>query len=141
MLKAKIKTHKLGATYSCPHFFILNKGNNEGKASVAHWSNCFVFLADSVDEKEFYYFVFMSMWELGYFRPALIGSVIPFIRLCDLTDIAEEAVNNIITGERLPCDIQQSIQQLEEKRILLLKQVNYIVQIRRLLLANTFIKS
>jgi hypothetical protein len=44
MLNPKIKTHKLGVTYSQPHFFILNKGRNAGKPSPDWFSNSFVFL-------------------------------------------------------------------------------------------------
>ena len=139
MLKHKIKTHKLGATYDCPHFFILNKGNHSGKPEHKYWANCFVFIADTSAEKKFYYFVFLGLWELGFFRKALIGSVIPFIRLGDLTDIAEEAINNINTGNREWSDVSGTITQLEQHKNNLMIQIDYIIKIRRVMLYN-FIK-
>lgn len=139
MLKHKIKTHKLGATYDCPHFFILNKGNHSGKPENHYWANCFVFTADTSAEKEFYYFVFLWLWELGFFKKALIGSVVPFIRLGDLTDIAEEAINNINTGNREWSDVSGTITQLEQHKNNLMMQIDYILKIRRVMLYN-FIK-
>lgn len=136
MLRSKIKTHKLGTTYNGPHFFILNKGNHAGKPAVNYWSNCFVFLADDDQEREFYYFVFLGLWELGYFRPALIGSVVPFIRIGDLMDVAEEAINNINTGERNWQNISDSLAQLEKQKTVLTQQIDYILKIRRVFLHN-----
>jgi len=139
MLKHKIKTHKMGNTYDCPHFFILNKGENSGKPATQYWSNCYVFLADDSEEKEFYYFVFLGLWELGYFKKGLIGSVVPFIRIDDVTNIAEEAINNINTGERQWEDIKDAIIQLEQKKTVLLQQIDYIIKIRKVMLYN-FVK-
>lgn len=139
MLKHKIKTHKLGSTYDAPHFFILNKGNHSGKPEQKYWANCFVFIADTSAEKEFYYFVFLGLWELGFFRKALIGSVVPFIRIGDLIDIAEEAINNINTGNREWNDVSGTITQLEQQKTVLLQQVEYILKIRRVMLHN-FVK-
>ncbi|MBN8694577.1 MAG: hypothetical protein J0L69_15390 [Bacteroidetes bacterium] len=136
MLKHKIKTHKLGSTYNAPHFFILNKGEQSGKPAPMYWSNCFVFIAETNAEKEFYYFVFLGLWELGYFKKALIGSVVPYIRIGDLTDIAEEAINNINTGNREWSDVSGTITQLEQRKTVLLQQIEYIIKIRRILLYN-----
>lgn len=134
MLKHKIKTHKLGSTYDAPHFFILNKGEQSGKPAQMYWSNCFVFIAETNEEKEFYFFVFLGLWELKFFKKALIGSVVPYIRIGDLIDIAEEAINNINAGERKWSDVSGTITQLEQRKDVLLKQVDYILQIRRLIL-------
>lgn len=139
MLKHKIKTHKMGSTYAAPHFFLLNKGEQSGKPAEMYWSNCFVFLAETNEEKEFYFFVFLGLWELGFFKRALIGSVVPYIRIGDLTDIAEEAVNNINTGERQWSDIKGTISQLEQKKTVLLQQIDYIIKIRKVMLHN-FVK-
>lgn len=134
MLKHKIKTHKMGGTYDAPHFFILNKGEQSGKPAEMYWSNCFVFIAETNEEKEFYFFVFLGLWELGFFKRALIGSVVPYIRIGDLTDIAEEAINNINTGERRWSDVKGTITQLEQRKTVLLQQVDYILKIRRVML-------
>lgn len=139
MLKHKIKTHKMGSTYCVPHFFILNKGEQSGKPAEMYWSNCFVFIAETKEEKEFYFFVFLGLWELGYFKKALIGSVVPYIRIGDLTDVAEEAINNINAGERKWSDVSSIVTQLEQNKAILIKQIDYIIKIRRSLLHN-FVK-
>jgi hypothetical protein len=136
MLKHKIKTHKLGATYRCPHFFILNKGKNSGKPAGTCWTNCFVFLADNDEEREFYFFLFLGLWELGFFKPHLIGSVVEYIHLGDLCDIAEEALNNVNSGERSFMEINSTLQQIERHKAKLQEQVGYLMQLRKALFSK-----
>jgi hypothetical protein len=131
MLKAKIKTHKLGTTYNQPHFFILNKGNNSGKPYPQHWSNCFVFLADDDQDKEFFYLLFLGLWELKFFKKHLIGSVIEYIRLGDLVDVVEETVNSVNAGERTFVDVAPALAQIESHTAQLQKQLSYLLQLRR----------
>ena len=133
MLKSKIKTHTIGKNYQQEHFFILSKGNNAGKPLRSYCANCFVFLADDAEEREFYYFLFQGLWELGFFRRCLVGSVIMFIRLGDICDIAEEALNNVNSGNRSYFDIQNTLAQIEAHRANLIKQVDYLVQLRKML--------
>ena len=131
MLKSKIKTHAIGKTYAQPHFFILNKGNHSGKPLRNYCANCFVFLADDEEEREFYFFLFSGIYELGIFRRCLIGSVIQFIRIGDLCDIAEEIVNNVNSGNRSYFEINSTLQQIEAHKIKLVQQVDYLVQLRK----------
>jgi len=44
-------------------------------------------VASSQDEKELYYWLCFGLWQARAFRPYLIGSVIPFIRLNDLLQV------------------------------------------------------
>ena len=136
MLKSKIKTHAIGKTYAQPHFFILNKGNHSGKPLRNYCANCFVFLADDEEEREFYFFLFMGMHELGFFRRCLIGSAIQFIRIGELCDIAEEVVNHVNSGNRSYFEINSTLQQIEMQKNELVKQVDYLVQLRRLLFSK-----
>lgn len=131
MLKSKIKTHKLGTTYNQPHFFILNKGYNSGKPCAQHWANCFVFLADDDQDKDFYYFLFLGLWELKFFRKHLIGSVVDYIRLGDLVDVVEEALNSVNSGERNFLDVAPAIAQIEVHSVKLQKQITYLMQLRK----------
>jgi hypothetical protein len=131
MLKSKIKTHKLGTTYKQHHFFILNKGLNSGKPLPHYCSNCFVFLADNEDEKEFYFFLLLGLWELRFFRKHLMGSVIDYIRLGDLIDIVEETLNSVNTGNRSFSDIQNTLAQIEALQVNLQTQLTYLMQLRK----------
>lgn len=131
MLKSKIKTHKVGTTYQQPHFFILNKGNNTGKPLPEYCANCFVFLADDDQDKDFHFYMFLGLWELRIFRPHLIGSVVPYIRLGDLVDLAEEAINTVNTGERSFMDVQPALAQIEAIQVRLQRQLRYLMQLRQ----------
>jgi hypothetical protein len=131
MLKSKIKTHKMGSTYKQQHFFILNKGLNSGKPLPHYCANCFVFLADDEDEKEFYFFLLLGLWELRFFRKHLLGSVIEYIRLGDLIDVVEETLNSINTGNRSFSDIQNTLAQIEALQVNLQTQLTYLMQLRK----------
>lgn len=133
MLKSKIKTHKLGTMYHQPHFFILNKGLNSGKPLPHYCANCFVFLADDENEKEFYFFLLLGLWELRFFRKHLMGSVIDYIRLGDLVDVIEETLNSVNAGNRSFSDIQNTLAQIEASSVTLQKQLDYLIQLRKVL--------
>ena len=84
MLSFKLKTHKLNATYSEPHFFILNKGNHSGKPMNNPCLNCFVCVCSSEEEKEMLYWLVMGLCQGRVFEQYLCGSVIPFVRIKDV---------------------------------------------------------
>src|SRR3954462_15468455 len=136
MLKSKIKTHKMGTAYQQPHFFILNKGNNAGKPLPEYCANCFVFLADDEEDKDFHFYMFLGLWELKIFRPHLIGSVVAYIRIVDLVDLAEEVINAVNTGERSFMDVQPALAQIEALKANLQKQLGYLVQLRQVLFSR-----
>ena len=133
MLKSKIKTHKSGKMYQQPHFFILNKGLNSGKPFNHYVCNSFVFLADNKDEKEFYYFLLLGLWELRLFRKHLKGSVIEYIRLGDVIDVIDETLNSVNTGNRSFADVQNSLVQIEALQNNLQLQLTYLMQLRKAL--------
>jgi hypothetical protein len=136
MLKRKIKTHKFGCEYKQPRFFILNKGKNSGKPAWKNWSNCFVFLADNESEKDFYFFLFMGLWELGLFKSHLSGSVIEFIHIGDLCDIAEEAVNSVNSCERSFMEVNITLQQIEQQKEKLMLRIDYLMHLRKFLFSK-----
>lgn len=131
MLKSKIKTHKSGKMYNQPHFFILNKGLNSGKPFNHYVTNSFVFLADNQQEKEFYYFLLLGLWELRFFRKHLIGSVIEYVRLGDVIDVIEETLNSVNSGNRSFSDVQNTLAQIEALQSNLQSQLTYLMQLRQ----------
>lgn len=133
MLKSKIKTHKSGKTYNQPHFFILNKGLNSGKPFRHYVCNSFVFLADNKDERDFYYFILLGIWELRLMRPYLKGSVIEFVRLGDVIDIIDETLNSVNTNNRSFSDMQNSLAQIEALQSNLQLQLSHLMQLRKAL--------
>lgn len=132
MLKSKIKTHKSGRMYNQPHFFILNKGLNSGKPFKHYVCNSFVFLADDEDERDYYYFILLGIWELRLLRPYLKGSVIEFVRLGDVVDVLQEVVNAVNTGNRKSfADVQKTLLQIEASQSNLHQQLSYLMQLRK----------
>ncbi len=133
MLKTKIKTHKSGKIYNQPHFFILNKGLNSGKPFNHYVCNSFVFLADNKEEKEFFYFLLLGLWELRFFRKHLKGSVIEYVRLGDVIDVIDETLNSVNSGNRSFSDVQNTLAQIEALQANLQNQLNYLMQLRKAL--------
>lgn len=131
MLKSKIKTHRSGKIYNQPHFFILNKGLNSGKPFKHYVCNSFVFLADNNDERDFYYFMLLGIWELRLMRPHFKGSVIEYVRLGDVIDVLDETLNSVNTGNRSFADVQNSLLQIDALQSNLQLQLTYLMQLRK----------
>jgi hypothetical protein len=138
MLKSKIKTHKSGKIYNQPHFFILNKGLNSGKPFKHYVCNSFVFLADNNDERDFYYFTLLGIWELRLMRPHLKGSVIEYVRLGDVIDVLDETLNSVNTGNRSFADVQNSLIQIDALQSNLQLQLSQLMQLRKALFYKYF---
>lgn len=138
MLKSKIKTHKSGTIYKQPHFFILNKGLNSGKPFRYYVVNSFVFLADDNNERDYYYYMLLGIWELRLLRPYLKGSVIEYVRLGDVVDVLEETLNSVNTGNRSFADVQKSLAQIDALQSNLQAQLEHLMQLRKALFHKYF---
>ena len=57
----EIRTHRNGRTYNTPHFFILNKGLNNGKLMEQPCPNCFVITTPSEPERESLFYLCLSL--------------------------------------------------------------------------------
>ena len=87
----KITTYSPDQKRSPFAFFILNKGMNSGKPLEHPCPNCFTFNAADQTEKDHYYWLCFGLWQSSSFHQHLIGSVIPFIRLCELSQAINQA--------------------------------------------------
>jgi len=72
-------------------FFILSKGMNSGKPLEHPCPNCLTFNADDEAEKDLYYWICFGLWQSRSFHQHLIGSVVPFIRLNELSQVISKA--------------------------------------------------
>lgn len=134
MRKLKIKTHKMNNTYEKNHFFILNKGNNSGKPLEQACPNCFVCFADNEEQKQQLYWLFYGLWQGAYFKPFLTGSVIPFIRLNDLKEVAELSLSKIeLQSQQFSKNISM-MQLLDEKSKVIQEQIKLIKYTKRALM-------
>ncbi len=85
MIKFKLTTYREGKDFKGSYFYILNKGNNSGKPLLTPCPNCFVCQCTNEEEKQELYWLMYGMWQGKAIYPHLIGSVIPFIRLKELS--------------------------------------------------------
>lgn len=95
--------------------------------------NCFVLTASNRDDKEFYFWLCYGLWVGGFFRQALCGSVISFLRITELqyvirrgqskVEVRREALTKAITMlNKLSAHHENLIKQLQ-----LVKQAKQVV--------------
>jgi hypothetical protein len=53
--------------------------------------NCFTFNASTQEEKDHFYWICFGLWQSRSFHQHLIGSVIPFLRLNELSQVINQA--------------------------------------------------
>jgi hypothetical protein len=115
-----IKTNNQNLLNGKPHFFILSKGMNSGKPLTIPCPNCFIFITESDQEKDFYFWLTFGLWKSKSFHQYLRGSVIPFIVLRDLN-------NCILSGElSAKSDLVSFYKAVETLKFLDLKEKQFL---------------
>jgi hypothetical protein len=120
--------------YSGEYFFILSKGNNAGKPLVNPCANCFVFLAKDAFEKEQFYWLCYGLWEGGFFRQFLTGSVISFIHLDDLRQVITSAAEKVAGEAESFEKVMNMLTALTKHHDVLHEQLKLIKQAKRSLM-------
>jgi hypothetical protein len=64
---------------------------NSGKPMEHPSPNCFTFNASTQEEKDHFYWICFGLWQSRSFHQHLIGSVIPFLRLNELSQVINQA--------------------------------------------------
>jgi hypothetical protein len=126
MFNFQLKTHRLENKISEPHFFILCKGLNSGKPLSEPCPNCFICICQSEQEKESLFWILFALWQGRRFHQALCGSVIPFIRKKELSNIIQQGLNYAIHNpDKFRKNIQtlQLLQQKEQEYIKLTQSI------------------
>ncbi|QXP74662.1 hypothetical protein H0I31_00680 [Tenacibaculum sp. AHE15PA] len=93
----ELKTHRIGKTYSNPHFFILNKGLNSGKPLLKSCPNCFVVTTATEEVKNTLFHLSMMLQIGGFYAYYLKGSVIPFITIDDCRNTLKKGFNSVMS--------------------------------------------
>lgn len=96
----ELKTHQIGRTYSQPHFFILNKGQNSGKPLTNPCPNCFVVTVPTEEEKHTLYHLSMMLQIGGFYAYYLKGSVIPFISIDDCRNTLKDGYTSLLNESK-----------------------------------------
>lgn len=134
MLKLKIRCHKVGRTYKSEHLFILSVGLNAGKPLDAPCPNCYVLLADGKEERDFYYWLCFGLWQGRFLDPCLTGSVIPFIRIDDLSAIIIKAADKASLNPDGLTKTVTLLEQLNQHQVKIMEQVKLIKEMKKALM-------
>jgi len=89
-----IKTHKPERVYNTPHFYILNKGLNSGRPMNEPCPNCFTITTETKEQRNTLFYLCLSLQPGKFFNKYLVGSVIPFIRIDDVREVLDTALQN-----------------------------------------------
>ena len=106
----KITTYSPDQKRSPFAFFILNKGMNSGKPMEHPCPNCFTFNAADQAEKDHYYWICFGLWQSRSFHQHLLGSVIPFIRIHELSQAISHASEKALAN---PGTFQKTVEALK----------------------------
>jgi hypothetical protein len=106
----KITTYSPDQKRSPFAFFILNKGMNSGKPMEQPCPNCFTFNAKSQEEKDHNFWLCFGLWQSRSFHQHLIGSVISFIRLHELSRVINQASEK---AQANPASFQKTVEALK----------------------------
>ncbi len=122
----KIRTHSKDRRYSEFHFFLLSKGLNAGRPSNIPCPNCFAIVTDNEEDKLYLYWLCYCLWQSKQFERMLTGSVIPFLRLKEASDVILYAMRHCSASTlQARVDSLAKIQLLEDNlsnRLSLVKQ-------------------
>ena len=136
MIQFRLTTYREEKVYQGSYFFILNKGNNSGKPLLTPCPNCFVCICDNDQDKEELYWLLFGMWQGKAIHPHLIGSVIPFIRLRELSDLIKIGLEKLMQHpEKVKKNIS-TIEKIEQQRLNIVKQIQLIQRLQLALIQD-----
>jgi hypothetical protein len=131
----KINSHYFKNTYTNEnHFFILSKGKNAGKPMINPLPNCFVFTADNLLEREYYFWLCYGLWVGGFFRPFLSGSVISFLRISQLKQGLHKTQSKIKLRKEALKDSIEILNKISAQQDQLLKRIQRFKQAKKSLM-------
>jgi hypothetical protein len=134
MIQFRLTTYRQEKAYQGSYFFILNKGNNSGKPLLTPCPNCFVCLCENDQDKEELYWLLFGMWQGKAIYPHLIGSIIPFIRLKELTNLINTGIEKLLSNpDKVKRNISKIVQ-MEKHQVNIQKQLELIKQMKRALI-------
>ena len=110
MFSFQLKSFRPESSICEPHFFILCKGLNSGKPLSEPCPNCFICICQSEQEKENLYWILFALWQGRRFHQVLCGSVIPFIRKKELSNLIQQGQKYAI---HFPDKFRKNVQALQ----------------------------
>ena len=114
--------------------YILCKGLNSGKPLEKPCPNCFVIACKNSDDMDFYKTLSFGLWKAKHFHQFLTGSVIPFIRLKELTNLIHTGIEKLLSNpDKVKRNISKIVQ-MEKHQMNIQKQLNLIKQMKQALI-------
>ncbi len=131
-----MKSHRAGMNYAKPHFFILNKGLNSGRPHHEAFTNSFVLIFQTEEQKEDVFWIAMSLWKSKFWHQYLRGSVIPFLSLYEFKKEFNPKATRLMREHELHKKNIQVLKLLQEqenhhhKNIHLIKEIKNAIMMR-----------
>ena len=132
----KITTHNPAHGQNENAFYILSKGYNAGKPLKYPCPNCFTCQASSPGEKQLYYWLCYGLWQAKAFRPCLVGSVIPFLRINDLQKVLNHAGIQAETDPEAMQVLVNTLEMIESRERVMKNTLTLLSEARRSLTCN-----
>ncbi|WP_291242833.1 hypothetical protein, partial [Flavobacterium sp.] len=126
--------------YANPHFFVLNKGQNSGKPQNEPFTNSFVLVFQTEEQKENVYWIAMSLWKSNFWHQHLKGSVIPFISIYEFKNEFNPKVTRVMREHEQHLKNVQALKLLQEKENNFNKNIHLINEIRSAILLRYRLK-
>lgn len=136
----KIKVYTFNPKNQINQFdiFVLSRGLNSGKPLDKPCANSFVVACKDQAEKDFYKTLIAGLWKINYFKPLLLGSVIPFLRITDFKQHLHEQAEKIsFTPDDFRSDIDK-IKIIEAKQRKIAEQVQLLEEAKRIIMYRNF---
>jgi len=96
--------------------------------------NCFVLTANNRDEKEFYFWLCYGLWVGGFFRQALCGSVVSFLRIPELQYIIRKGQSKVAVRRDALMKAIAMLNKLSEYHENLMKQLHLVKQAKQVVI-------
>lgn len=131
MFKFKIKTYREGLAFSESHFFILSRGTNAGKPLEKPCANCFLVETDHLEARHFFYWLTYALWQTDFFKPHMVGSVVPFLHIATVRKGLKIARDKVLKDRRAYLKSLALLRDFEKKAEILNKQMELIAQVKK----------
>jgi hypothetical protein len=121
-------------------FYILSKGNYAGKPSFTPWANSFMIITGNQPSLEFYFWLCYGLHNAGRFRYYHTGSVIPFLKVGNVSEAISEVAPIFHPHWQQYNQIISSLSQLEKKKATLAQHILSTERLQKQLLHHYFIQ-
>ncbi|MFV8333927.1 DUF6943 family protein [Flavobacterium sp. GSP14] len=104
------------------------------KSQKEPFTNSFVILFQDEQDAETVYWLAYSLWKARFWHQALVGSVIPFLRIDDFKNDFSSKVNEMLEEHELHKKQIQALRLLEQKEDQFQKNIVLINEMKRVIL-------